>query len=90
MIQDTLRKPTNNIIKNNRKFFESLDNSISNVYSYGFSYSAVDKPYIKEIIKRLDTRNMVWHLSNYNDSLDRCNYKKTIRKCGYKGKFSLF
>ena len=44
----------------------------TDIYSYGFSFADVDLPYITHVCKVLDTKNITWHLLDY-DSLERRN-----------------
>lgn len=87
-IQEVLKKDTKKIIEET-DLFKELD-SIENIYSYGFSFSEVDLPYINEICFRLDTSQMTWYLNDYEEEVVRKEYKKKIRKCGFKGKFDTF
>ncbi|HDW8007356.1 bacteriophage abortive infection AbiH family protein [Bacillus cereus] len=88
-IHRSLKKDTMEIIKFSKLFFDELL-SIKNIYSYGFSFSEVDLPYIKEIIKKLNTENVTWYLSGYDYKETREEYKKVIRACGFKGTFEVF
>lgn len=87
-IQEVLKKDTKKIIEET-DFFKGLD-SIENLYSYGFSFSEVDLPYISELCSRLDTTQMTWHLNDYEEESVRKKYKNKIRKCGFEGKFDIF
>ena len=54
-----LRKNTYEVIEKNNSFFEELKfSNITKIYSYGFSFSDVDLPYIKHICKCLDTNSI--------------------------------
>ncbi|MCY9002112.1 bacteriophage abortive infection AbiH family protein [Bacillus spizizenii] len=90
-IHSALRKNTEEIIKLAQKeFFELLPNDIEKVYSYGFSFSDVDLPYIKELCKRLDTKNITWFLNDFNYEETGELFKNKIKECGFKGDFSVF
>ena len=66
----TFQKPTAKIIESNRAFFESL-RDIERITVYGFSFSSIDMPYVKEIIK-FTSENVVWHIYVYSiDELKR-------------------
>lgn len=58
-------KSTETIIKENADFFDSLKD-LEAIYVFGHSLSVVDKPYFKEIIKRIDKDKIVWKVSFHN------------------------
>ncbi|MGG0482425.1 bacteriophage abortive infection AbiH family protein [Priestia aryabhattai] len=88
-LHDALRKNTEEIIEKENCFFSNLQD-IDKIYSHGFSFSKVDLPYIKEICNRLDTKNIIWYLNDYDSKEKICNYINTIMDCGFKGRFSIF
>ncbi|PFZ06587.1 hypothetical protein COL63_27455 [Bacillus pseudomycoides] len=88
-IHDSLRKDTRKIIEQKQAFFNDLT-SIEKIYSYGFSFSSVDLPYIEEICNKLDTTNIIWFLHDFSSEEVRDGYKKIIRQCGFKGEFEVF
>ncbi|MCU4844737.1 bacteriophage abortive infection AbiH family protein [Bacillus thuringiensis] len=88
-IHDSLRKDTQKIIEQEQDFFNYLP-PIEKIYSYGFSFSNVDLPYIKEICNKLDTINITWFLHDYHEKEVRDRYRKIIRECGFKGDFEVF
>lgn len=55
-----LKKPTSEIIAKNRNLFNSLSD-VENITIYGFSFSSIDMPYIKEIIKHIKP-NVKWYI----------------------------
>lgn len=83
VINDMLRKPVEKIINDNLGFFESLKN-IDKIYSYGFSYSEVDQPYIRMICEYIPSTTE-WYLHSYPDLKEKENFKKVIRQCGFDG-----
>ena len=87
----TFRKDTNTAIRKYRDFFRKLDCNVDRVYSYGFSYGAVDSIYIKLIIQKISP-NAVWHFTSYEakDSKALCIKKTKLRRYGFKGSFSVF
>lgn len=91
-IHYALMKDTDNILQRNKFFFENLANanSIKNIYSFGFSFSKVDIPYIKKICENMKTKNLVWHLSDFENEETKEEFKKSIKVAGFKGKFSEF
>ncbi|MED4287465.1 bacteriophage abortive infection AbiH family protein [Priestia megaterium] len=88
-LHDNLRKDTQKAIKRAHSFFDNLAYT-KKIYSYGFSFSEVDLPYIEEICKRLNTKNITWYLSDFNTEKERETYKEKIKKCGFKGNFKIF
>lgn len=86
------KKPAENISRCH-EFFDKISDrksSIQEIYSYGFSFSDVDLPYIIEICRRLDTSGMIWYQNDYSkkDELDENLLK--IKRCGFEGRFSTF
>jgi hypothetical protein len=88
-IHSTLRKNTGDIIAESSWFFEGLTD-IDAIYSYGFSFSDVDLPYIEKVIKRITTHSVTWYLNDYDNEEKREAYKKIIKSCGFKGKYATF
>ncbi|MCY8318784.1 bacteriophage abortive infection AbiH family protein [Bacillus vallismortis] len=90
-IHSALRKNTKEIIERaQEEFYELLSGDIEKVYSYGFSFSDVDLPYISEICKRLDTENITWYLNDFKYEETGELFKNKIKECGFKGEFSVF
>ena len=90
-IYEELRKDTGRQILLHQPFLKKLSStSIEKIYSYGFSFSAVDRPYIEEICKRLDTAKTTWFLHRYDSPEKREYYKTIVRECGFYGVFSIF
>ncbi|MCY8837667.1 bacteriophage abortive infection AbiH family protein [Bacillus atrophaeus] len=88
-LHDLLRKNTNETINNSIYFFDNLG-SVKNIYSFGFSFSDVDLPYIREICKRLDTKDITWFLNDFYYEETEELYKHKIKECGFKGEFNVF
>lgn len=87
----SFRKDTVAPIRKYRDFFKSLDQTVDRVYSYGFSYSPVDKVYIKMIIERISP-NATWYFTEYeasNKEKLRIN-KVKLRNYGFKGSFGIY
>lgn len=89
-IHDALLKNTYLIIEENEERFDSLTN-ITDIYSYGFSFSKVDLPYVKKICDSVDTDKVTWYLNDY-DELERRNEIQEVieKKCNFNGNFSTF
>lgn len=88
-IHEDLKKKTDEIIKTSR-FFKIDFSDIGEIYSYGFSFSKVDMPYIEEICNKVNTKKVIWYLNDYESDEIRENYKNIIRECGFAGEFKLF
>lgn len=87
-ISARLGKPCESIIESNSIFFRSLEH-ITDIYSYGFSFSDVDAIYIKEIINNIENIDVTWHLQEY--SKDRHDeYTAKLKRYGFEGEFDTF
>ena len=89
-MHDRLKKDTAKVLKKHKAFFETLNQSINKIFSYGFSFSKVDEVYIREICKQLFTEKITWYLNDYDDSATRLGFQSIITKCGFKGSFDIF
>ncbi|WP_332834213.1 bacteriophage abortive infection AbiH family protein [Clostridium perfringens] len=96
-IFEGLRKNTNRAIKKHKQFFDKITNEIDSIYSYGFSFGDVDLIYIKEILSRLDTKNITWYFNEFkysNGETNKDEIKRFINKLkndlDFKGKISSF
>jgi hypothetical protein len=81
-IKNSLKKDTTKIINNHRDFFNSLK-EITEIYSYGCSFSNIDLPYIKEIYNNLSEESkekVIWYINSY----DYEDKKEELKKCGFK------
>ncbi len=88
-IYDVLRKNTEEVI--NRHIVELQDiANCSNIFSYGFSYSSVDIPYIKLICQLISGKNCQWIFNDYDSSERIDKYKSILRNYGFSGAFSTF
>ncbi len=63
---------------------------ITDIYSYGFSFAYVDLPYITLVCSTIDTKNVVWHLLDFDPLNRRNHYIDVIKQCGFKGRFSTY
>lgn len=87
----SLRKDTDKQMRKYKDFFNKLGVDTDKVYSYGFSYSHVDSPYIKEIIRRI-APNAIWFFTTY-ETLNKNELRKKkikLRRYGFKGTFGCF
>lgn len=75
-------------IRHNQNFFNSLED-LTDIYSYGFSFSEPDRKYI-ELICEKTTERTVWHLSTFDSSVVQEEYKKIISACGFRGTTTTF
>jgi len=90
-----LHKETDSIIRQHDDFFNKIASSgIKEVYSWGFSFSDVDMPYIEKIcdVLRQEERDgeMTWFIAPYGNILqrirDEIHFRKCIMKAGFRGK----
>lgn len=97
-LHSLLKKDTSKIIKESNYFFAKLS-SVKSIYSYGFSFSKVDLPYIREICKNCNTKECTWYLQGHEpargESEDEFkqkikSQKERIESCGFEGKFNVF
>lgn len=85
-----LYKNTDKIIKNHINFFNGLKN-VKEVYSYGFSFSSVDRDYVKKVIQSIDnSADSIWYIEQYpgHDKINR--FKTIILDNGFKGTIKTF
>ena len=87
----SFRKDTNKQLRKYSAFLKNLNKSIDRVYSYGFSYSDVDSPYIIEIIKHISP-NAIWLFTSYESKNEKeiQNKKSKLRHYGFCGTFDEF
>ena len=88
IIYESLRKNIDEQIFLHKDFFKEISNTpIWGIYSFGFSFSDVDLPYIRKICDSLNTKNIVWWLNEDDSISKREEYKKIRIKCGVEGDF---
>lgn len=93
-LQKSLRKNTLEAYRNNIEFFRNLE-TISkqdkiNIYSYGFSFSDVDKFYLEKICKIIDTKDVCFYMNDFDKPPTRKKFSNKLKKCGFKGAISTF
>lgn len=89
-IDEKLRKKTETALDINSNFFDNLKYlNTDAIYSYGFSFSEVDRVYLIEIFEHINTENIIWYFNDYN-TCELNKYKGILKKCGYKGSFDTF
>ena len=83
MVINIYKKEVDKQIEKHKSFFDSLKGLKLDIYSFGFDYSDVDLPYIKQIINNISVESK-WFLNNFGD----CFYKQknVIESLGFKGK----
>lgn len=88
---NSFKKDTETALKNSKQFFDSLDQRIDKVYSYGFGYGKVDGVYISKIIKSISP-NATWYFTKFEaKDTEALRIKKLkLRNYGFKGDFSLY
>ncbi len=87
-IYDGLRKNVDEIIDNHYKELQEILNC-DGIYSFGFSYSNVDLPYIKTICDLITNKNIIWYNNDY-DKNKIPYFEDLIRKCGFNGCLSTY
>lgn len=90
VLMEITEKDTEKNSSNMALYYSFLDKDITDIYSYGFSFSEVDLPYIRDICKAIDTSKIVWHLSDFDSMETREKYKHRIVECGFSGEFTIF
>ena len=87
---ETTQKDTAKRSKELVTYYLFLDKDITEIYTYGFSFSEVDLVYIRDICATLDTTKITWFLSDFDSEQKIEEFKKLIIKCGFKGIFNTF
>ena len=85
-VRGVLVKQTDEIIYRNEPFFRRIKNSsIENVYTYGYSFSEVDFPYISEVYNAIKKKDEIKLMCFIHDADDGNNLMKTLYKLNYPG-----
>ena len=87
-IHDALFKDVEAIISKNSSLWKKL-REVTSIYTYGFSYSDVDLPYIAKIIESCPLCQE-WYIEKYPGEKEIKKYINFITKFGYKGKIYEF
>lgn len=90
VLMEITEKDTERNSSNMALYYTFLDKDITDIYSYGFSFSEVDLTYIRDICKAIDTSKIVWHLSDFDSKVKRDAYRHCLIACGFQGKFTTF
>lgn len=80
-VRQSLLKDTSTIIADNYSLFASL-NDVTEIYSYGFSFSDVDMVYIDEICRHLNPTKVNWFFNTYDTKFNP-QYIEKIRAKGF-------
>lgn len=90
-MRNILRKDTSKQISKYKEVFDLIDTSTVEVYSYGFSFSDVDLPYIKLICSKLSI-DTIWYLKTYKgeNPSEIIEQKDKLIRCGFVGKIREF
>lgn len=81
-LKKALRKDTTQAIVDNLSFFRRLSH-IRKIYSYGFSFSGIDRGYLEEISKHMDTKRVRWYFNQFDWKNNRQNIEY-IKELGFK------
>ncbi|WEA14977.1 bacteriophage abortive infection AbiH family protein [Lactococcus garvieae] len=93
-IRESLRKDTVQQYEKHKNFFSDIYSSnINKIYSYGFSFSKVDRYYLVKIFENVSTENITWFFNDYHqkeepEKLEE--YMEVLKEIGFKGDFDLF
>lgn len=71
-----LRKDVEQIIDENRSFFNQLS-SIETIHIWGFSFSPIDLPYLYAILSQVNRRTIQWEINYFTDT-DKENIERFI------------
>ncbi len=89
-----LFKDTNQAYLDNINFFKTIEQIAKkeqvNIYSYGFSFSNVDRLYIQKICEIVKNPNSIFYLYDYDNKEQRAKFTNIIEDCGFKGLISSF
>ena len=87
-IYEELRKNTTEQMHLHADFFDKIKNTnIEKIYSFGFSFSTVDLPYLQRVCTLIDTKQISWGLNTYDNASQRLVYINTVKGLGFQGDF---
>ncbi|CAM3088351.1 bacteriophage abortive infection AbiH family protein [Sporolactobacillus spathodeae] len=93
-IRKSLKKDCQSACMRNKDFFDVLKmHPVNKIYSYGFSFSDVDKIYLRKIFNCIVIDVPLGQLTWYFNDYDKNNfegYKKILINCGFDGQFATF
>lgn len=75
------KKDAQSAISEHWQFFRSVS-SVKEIYSFGFSFSDVDIPYIQHIARNVDRTKVTWYFDNYTWNNERQIVEK-IKDLGF-------
>ena len=81
-LKSDLRKNTFAAYSEHSDFFRSLAD-VTEIYSYGFSFSPVDMYYIEQLSIILDFSTITWYFNKFDKEYNKDNINK-IKKLGFK------
>ncbi|HHQ1151277.1 TPA: bacteriophage abortive infection AbiH family protein [Listeria innocua] len=87
-IDRKLKKETWKALSSNAYFFNGLlEKNVSDIYSHGFSFSSVDRIYLKKIFEIIDTCNITWYFNDYDSKTKINDYENILKELNFKGQF---
>ena len=88
-LQYSLRKNTDEAYIKNAQFFKKIEEAANKgdfaIYSFGFSFSEVDTIYLRKIFRRIDTKDVIFHLNDFESKEKQAEYISVLNDCGFKG-----
>ena len=88
-LQYSLRKDTKEAYDKNALFFNKIEETAKEgnfeIYSFGFSFSEVDTIYLREIFRMIDTKDVVFHLNDFERKEQQDEYINVLKDCGFEG-----
>ena len=91
--QHFTEKDVKTAYQNHSDFFDKIINASREddfeIYSYGFSFSDVDKFYLRKLCNDIDTTKVKFYLNDF-DKNDLPRQMKVLKECGFKGEILTF
>ena len=81
-LKTALRKNTAEAYSEHIVFFRNLSD-ITEIYSFGFSFSPIDMYYIEQLCMIFDSSNITWYFNNY-DKENNKEYISKIKELGFR------